>query len=601
MRHLAGKYLPRLLLIAGLLPRGGVALADGPGESLSAPGRPTVVGRLSRTPDQGFVFVEAAGNEPPIRLEPGMTLRFPSKPVARGLGAPPFRVDLGQGQQLSGRLGALTAEEVVLLEASAGSTVKIARAGACALVQRPGESLVLEEGFETLDPKRWSMEGDVRLAGEPRLADAHSLRMPGGSASLSFAVAPPFTTGRFETAFHDAGEPVSGNKWYVELTFRSRNGPEPVRVVLGWADPSLAVESPNGPALAVQRLARSTGWHRLSVRFAPDRFEVAVDGNELAHGKGAGGPLVGLKIATSKSGREEPSKDLSGYLDDLRLVQFHDPSSDVEIDATQDEVRLGTGDQLFGEVTEANPERLVLVLDQRSVRVSWTETTGIYFRRSARPGERVSGLLARAEWRVGPETEPRDLDRVEGALTEVTEDAILLATPYAGVLTIPRDRLTQLEILGKGSRLVLDPKAHHLGDEVSVIAPILDPPRPEGGVLECSFDLPKLREGSLELVLDVVQVAGEGTDLPFAMLVKKGELRTNVAINGVPFDYLNRHITTRNETPERIRLTIPRDQLQPGKNVIRLEQVGISNNPNYLDDLGILGMALEVIDGAPGR
>ena len=42
----------------------------------------------------------------------------------------------------------------------------------------------------------------------------------------------------------------------------------------------------NWTALAVQRLARQPGWHRLSVRFGPDLTEVAVDGNELAHGKG---------------------------------------------------------------------------------------------------------------------------------------------------------------------------------------------------------------------------------------------------------------------------------------------------------------------------
>ena len=88
-------------------------------------------------------------------------------------------------------------------------------------------------------------------------------------------------------------------------------------------------------------------------------------------------------------------------------------------------------------------------------------------------------------------------------------------------------------------------------------------------------------------------MAGEATGLPFASLVSKGELRTNVQINGKFVDYLNRHITSKNETPERIRLAIPAGLLREGENRLRIEQVAEAGNPNSLDDLGILGIALE--------
>lgn len=579
----------------------GVVVADEPLENLSGGGRPAVAGRLRASQERGLVF-ESAENGTSIPLEAGMTVRFPLTPMARGLAAPPHRVDLGMGQSISGRLGSLSAQEIVLLDSSVQSTVRIARAGVNSLVQRPGESLVRLEGFESLDANAWTIVGEASLAGEPRLAGNHSLRIPAGGTSLSYEVPEPFEAGRCEAAFHDGGESVVGARWLLELTFRAPNGPESVRIVLGWADPSLAVESPNGPTLAVQRLARAAGWHRLVAQFSPGRFEVAVDGNELAHGKGADGPLVALKLATTQTGREEAPKELAGFVDDLRLVRFAQPATDLEIDATQDEVRLITGDQLFGTVTQADSESILLNLDGRSLRIPWSETSGLYFRRTAQPGEMVSGPLVNVAWRVGRENDPFHVDRLEGALTGATVDAITLTTPYAGELTIPRDRLIQLDVLGRGGRLVLDTKAHHLGDEVTVMAPVLDPPQPEGGVLETPFELPRLREGNrLDLVLDVVQVAGEATDLPFATLVKKGELRTNVAINGAPFDYLNRHVTDRNETPARIRLAIPRDLLRPGRNVIRFEQVGIANNPNYLDDLGILGIALEVVEDPAAR
>ena len=81
--------------------------------------------------------------------------------------------------------------------------------------------------------------------------------------------------------------------------------------------------------------------------------------------------------------------------------------------------------------------------------------------------------------------------------------------------------------------------------------------------------------------------------LPFASLVSKGELRTNVQINGKFVDYLNRHITSKTETPERIRLAIPAGLLLEGENRLRIEQVAEADRPNSLDDLGVLGIALE--------
>ena len=79
----------------------------------------------------------------------------------------------------------------------------------------------------------------------------------------------------------------------------------------------------------------------------------------------------------------------------------------------------------------------------------------------------------------------------------------------------------------------------------------------------------------------MVQVAGEASGLPFADLVSKGELRTNVQINGKFVDYLNRHITSKNETPERIRLAIPAGLLREGENRLRIEQVAEAGDPNY--------------------
>lgn len=597
--------LSRILTLAvcvGAVGRPGFA-ADKPvaltTETLVTPDGERTTGRLEGDATGGFRFA-AGGAKIGIPLAPGMTVRFDSRVPAAASGLPPFRLELGLGQRLSGRLQSLDAGSVRLADVDGANVVTAVRGGVDAIVQRPGESLAFQDGFESLDPRRWKVQGEPELVDEPRVAGDHSLRIVPGGASLTHRIAEPFGSGRLELAFHDNGAVVPGHQWVADLTFRGPNGPETVRTALGWAEESLAVESPGGPALAVQRLARKPGWHRLSVRFGPEVTEVAVDGNELAHGKGLGGPLVEIRLASFGTGKASGPQPPVGHVDDLQLVRFAEPVGGLETDATQDEVRLTGGDQLFGSVKTADAEKVVLSIGGKEVPLSWGEVSGVYLRRDATPGAPVEGLLVRVDWRAAPGNEPRDVNVLEGALTRLSATELSVATPYLGSLVVPRNRLISVSVVGSGRRQVIDSKAHHLGDEVSTRPPLIDPPQPEGGVLERAFELAAVPDGPVFLVMDVVQVVGEAPDLPFSALVKKGELRTNLKLNGEPFDYLNRHITSRNETPERVRVPIPRNLLRAGKNVVRLEQTGIANDPNYLDDLGVLSIAVEFAPSPAG-
>ncbi len=578
---------------------GGVSAQPPKAEWLDGAEGEKTFGKLGGDSARGFFF-EVDGKAP-IALESGMTVHGRGVGPASAAGLPPFRVDLGLGQRLCGRLVALGERELRIGEVAGNASDVIARGGFQSLTQRPGESLVFQDGFDTIDAKRWSITGGGELVAEPRLSGERSLRLPASGATFTHTLSEPVRAGRLELAFHDTGK-VAGASWSVELLFRGASGPEPVRVDLGWSEESLAVESPNGPALAVQRLARKTGWHRLLFKFARDECEISVDENELAHGKGLDGPLVKITLVSAQTAKEVgPSEALAGHLDDLRLIRFTQSRSDVEEDVTQDEVRLNGGDQVFGKIRSADADRVWLVVDGGPVPFSWGDLSGLYFRRTSTPGAMVEGLLVRASWLSAAGGQPDDLNVLEGALVKLDAESLTLATPYSGALRIPRERLTTLTILaGRGRRWVIDPMAHHLGDEFSLTPPLLDPPQPEGGVLERAFELAEVPEAPAFLVFDVIQVVGENADVPtFSDMVKRGELRTTVKINGEPFDYLNRYVKTRNDTPERLRIPIPAALLKPGKNVIRLDQVGTANDPNYLDDLGILGIALEFSSATP--
>src|SRR5262249_38912723 len=152
------------------------------------------------------------------------------------------------------------------------SEITVARPGVQAVLQRPGEARVFADGFDRVDAARWSVTGKPEVVAEPGAGEERQgVKLPAGGASLLRRIAEPLISGRIELSFRDQGTVVAGQHWMLEVTFRGPTGPATLRIMLGWAEESLAVESPDGPSLAVQRLARTPGRHRLTLRFGPDQ------------------------------------------------------------------------------------------------------------------------------------------------------------------------------------------------------------------------------------------------------------------------------------------------------------------------------------------
>jgi hypothetical protein len=555
---------------------------------------PPLEGRLSLDPKAGFRFEVAGGPaDQPRAVEPGAVIHFSENEPSPTAIPPLFQARIGESARISGMLQRITENGIELSVPWQARPVELRRPGVQSLVQRLGEARVLVDSFDKLDGSTWSIGGKPEIVADagPTRAD-RALLLPPGGASIERRLTEPLAAGRIDLTFRDDGKVHADQHWTFTLTLRGPNGPASIRIILGWAEDSLAVESPAGPSLAVQRLARAEGWRRLSLRFDADLTEIAVDGKELAHGRGLPGPLESIRIATSGPPSETAGR--GGLVGEVQIARFAQPASSLEIDPTQDEARLIVGDQLFGAVRQGDSDRIEMIVDDRSTVLDWSDLAGLYLRRFPADASPVQGALARVEWRASAGDPARDFDFAEGAVTALSNTTLTLATPFAGSLEIPRDRLLRLRVLPPGWRLVIDPAAHHLGDEISTTPPFLDPPLPEGGVLERSFEIPNGLDGPRFLVLDVIQVVGETPGLPFSEFVRRGELKTFVEINGARFDYLNRYIRTANETPERIRIPVAAGLLKPGKNQVRIVQTGIANNPTWYDDLGILGVAVEV-------
>jgi hypothetical protein len=573
-------------------------------EELDRPDGRRVAGRLEGDARSGFRFAPKEGG-PPIAMEPGLVIQRQESSSGPGgpsrIGPSPFHLLAGEAARLSGVIREVTPTEVRWVPDWQSGTIAMPRGCVQAIVQRPGEARVLADSFEAIDASRWSTTGRPTIVDQPRLDQERSLRLPAERAetALSHDLEEPLAAGRLELAFYDDGITAPGRECVVEPIFRGPTGrAAAIRIILGWSEESLGVESTGGPALQVQRLARSAGWHRLTLRFGPGETEIAVDGRELAHGREPGGPLCTIRLATRATGAATGAAAPSAGFDDLRLIRFAEPPASLEIDPTQDEARLVVGDQIFGEIRHADADRVELAVEGRPVPLRWSEVSGLYFRRVPAQSAPVEGLLVRAEWQAAASDRSAVPDFAEGALMAVSDDSITMATPYAGTLTIPRASIRRLAVTGRGRRIVLDVSAHHLGDEFSITQP-LDPPQFEGLALERTLELPGDPDRPAELVIDCVWVLPEAGDSDYSAQVRKGELRTYVAVNGRRVDYLNRHIKTGNEVPERVRIPIPAGLLRAGKNAVRIELTGDADPQPKYDDLGVLQVAVEFPAAGP--
>ncbi len=576
----------------GVVVLAAAAFARGGEDRLELGDGKSVAGRLEGNARSGLVFRPAAGGVP-VALEAGMVARFSSVAPDGGAGQPPFRVAMGQVLRLSGQLRGLDRKQVVFAPVGLARDVELPRPGVQALYQRPGEIRVLVDSFEQLDPGRWLTTGAAALAADPVRSGSHALALPGAGASVAARLPQPIAAGQIEISYFDKREIVAERQALVEATFQGLSGPLVVQVILGFAEETLAVRSPEGPALAVQRLPRVAGWHRLMLRFDAGSTEIAVDGKELAHGKGPSGPLTAIQLATTATAQAK-SPAPSVIFDDLSISRFAQPPAGLELDADQDEARLILGDQLFGTIERADLDSILMTIDSGPATLLWSEVAGLYLRREPRQGEPVEGLLARVSWFAGTSTDPAELDFAEGAIKSLDTRALAIATPYAGTLVIPRDRLVSIQVQAQGTRIVLDPAAHHLGDEISSTEPVLDPPQPEGATLSRELLLSAQPTMPAFVVLDLIGVVGEDNDPTFSRFVREGELRTWLAVNGKRIDYVNRFIKTRNETPERIAIPVPEGLLTAGKNTITLELTGMARRAKELDDLGVLQVAVEL-------
>jgi len=336
-------------------------------------------------------------------------------------------------------------------------------------------------------------------------------------------------------------------------------------------------------------IARKPGWHFVSVLAEKGRTRVCIDETVLAESRVAllpDQPVAEFQVSTEIG--QSRSIDAFGY------YAFQSVPPVVQRPIQEDLVQIDGGHELIGENRIAQDQIAAL---------------RAFLPRSAPAvGRWASGQVARVTfrglsagvWNLMDENDylgrmglfehpPKGFDRVEGAIEALSPTSLTLGLSQGGSIQIPLNEIESLSLINARGLRTLEARPHHLGDEIDLK---VTPPEPEGNKLSITFENSQ-SESALptELAVDVLQVLGANI-APFIDSIARGELVTEVWLNEKNLGTLNSQIKDRNETPRRLYFDVPQGTLVAGPNRLEFRQKGQKNDPNYLDDLSILGVRL---------
>ncbi len=389
--------------------------------------------------DAGRIRFTPTGQAQPLPPESIAYIRFPAA------AAEPFRagfvrrVLLADGQQITARLLAADGDALSLRTAWAGR-VDVPRSAVVALRQPPGFQSMFEDDFSD-GLRAWTVAGKPLIDGDPPAA-----ALTASGQGLAFAPPDPPDAGRVGVNFRDGD--AAGARWSVNLRFKGDGEPRTLRVTLAGPGDAYEVE-PSGLDGDGRRVARSAGWHRLTVRFSRESLSVLCDDGVLWSNlrQGPGGTLRQVSLNCTPEAKSDAVRGRVEFTE-FSLSRAVDEPRRPAGDAAQEEVWLADGDQLFGDA---------LHIDRRAVEIQgafgkrwlpWSGVRGCWFRRNGavraptQPGS--PGARVRLWIDSGLDPEP---DVLEGILKAIDDKQATLQHPALGELHIPRERLRRLRPL----------------------------------------------------------------------------------------------------------------------------------------------------------
>jgi hypothetical protein len=285
-------------------------------------------------------------------------------------------------------------------------------------------------------------------------------------------------------------------------------------------------------------------------------------------------------------GQDEQEVSGSVAFADLALSRLIDPKRKPVGDPDVDGVWMISGDQVFGHSLSADQNGVTLKNRFGKQGYLWGEVRGVYPMEAAVNPQSSEGEHVRLWLQPGA---GREFDELSGVLSGFDDKQLTLDHPHLGKLKINQNFVVRIARLFLGRRIEIDNKSHHLGDPGQLHTP-LRPARAEGRSLQESFRLEQL-PASGDLLVSVLNLQGPGDGIADAL--KRGELRTEVVLNGQVIDYLNQHVDKAQKDARVVRLSLPREILKIGDNRLIIRQTP-ERDGDRCRSVGIQSLAVEL-------
>jgi hypothetical protein len=443
-------------------------------------------------------------------------------------------------------------------------------------VSSEGYPTYLEE-FERI-PKTWKWSGNPSLTNQIALSGRRSLLFNEADQQGTYFLNEPLASGRLKCFFHlpkiPNNQPVS-----VEMIFGVGKSSKSIRIELLGNEKSYKVFG-LGEKIKPAEVLRTEGWHRLWIEW-DDRHSQAMMGPYVLWSDTKNGiqqPLREIRVQSNGKGE-------GVALDDLVLFRTGEKQRVwSRVDWSQDEILRTSQDQLLGKLTSWTSRGIDLEQREESRLYSLTEVIQVAFQSGTIPSKSTRGEHVRLRLH----SNDPDGDWIEGAVQSVNAKSLELDHSVLGKLTIPLAACREMVPQFFGTRLVIDSTPHHLGDREQYSFRVR---KPEDVRLTKSFPLQDISENN-SLIIDASHLLGSGDGKKIADSLKRGDLRTEVVLNGHVIDYLNRFSNRSTSEVIRIRIPLKKDQLVQGENRIEIRQIPEATGTR--PDSEILGIRLEI-------
>ncbi len=448
---------------------------------------------------------------------------------------------------------------------------------------------VVYQDFEA-DSARWSnpARGVIPLNRVQFRSGSHSLKCSSEEPSMKYQLAEPLVKGWLEFSFFldpDLKAPGSSSAviQMTEGTMPPGVQTRALQISLMGDETWYETQLPEIGIWQRHKIPRRPGWHTVVMEIQPGLLRLTLDNYPLADCEVTmleWYTLSGLKVTTS-------GEAAVVWIDDFAVTSSVRASRFDVIDRGRDQVDLASGDQLFGKLIGMSGRSITLQAGAQQTELKWPDLACLHFAASPSVARGVTGRIVQMELQPWNNTTPEPAsDTLSGALIAIDQQSCTLDHPLCGQLKIPWNQVWRIRPTYHGRQWSLEGRPFHLGDEVKSA---LETKTPDGTLLDRTIDIEDIPDGAAYISLTAVDLepAGAGTlDHPWLKRLQAGEMTTELWLNARRISVLNSEVTGRGTAsrPQRLRIKVPVDAIQLGKNRLEIRLKPSRGEPIEYDD-----------------